>query len=133
MFLLDHRERWLDVAEVARCTDLTVRQVLSILATIDAPYLCKRKEPDGVTVVMFSITEDEAERVRKEKKAERFGFTEAHFEEVRGAMSPAGWMSIGEIAEDTGFNRTNVARMLPLMDGVALKEEGDRKYYIRSI
>ena len=128
--LLDSPNEWLNVMDVAHNVDMTSRQVSSIVGTMPSPPVVKERDKnDKALYITVKGTDKEIFDLKSKVVSTYFGISQDMQKKVYGALSPIGWMSVTDIADDTGVERLNVSRILSILPGVVCKGTGSITLY----
>lgn len=133
--LLDHPGEWMDASDLSQYTDLTSRQVVSLMAEVTSPLV--RMELTDIRPrrqICFEGTIEQAEDIRRDLMIWRYNISEHHIQGVYDAMSSAGWTTISDISEETGMSKANVSKVLKCMrpDEIYSKPSGTSTLYRRA-
>jgi hypothetical protein len=134
MILLDNPDKWLDVMEMAFLANLTRRQMTSILnAHMDDPHLDKTFNREcRMLVVRLHGPSTELETLRQDINTRFYGVTPAMKQATETYLSLAGWLSIPDIARDSGLDRNDIAHALMAMPDVEVKKTNAGTFYRRT-
>lgn len=115
--------RWIDVMEVARLTDLTSKQVATAVKCFPEGNI--RKEwHDGLLQIRLDGTQEELDRNLMEFRAQALDITEEMRSKVRKTLTCDSWTTVTRICESTGMNRADVFHTLQVMGEVNMKYTG---------
>lgn len=134
MVLLDNPNKWLDVMEMAFLTNLTRRQMSSILsAHINDKNLEKEYDKDcRMMIVRLNGSKPDLDILRRSIFAEYYGITEDMKAQTSEYLPLAGWITIPDLARDSGLDRTIIAHTLVAMENVDIKRTNSGTYYRRN-
>ena len=128
--LLDKPNEWIDVMSIAKLVNMTSRQVSSVVGMMGSPHVMKeRDEDDKKLYVIVKGTDDEIFKLKNYVVSGYFGLSVDEIECVHGSLSPIGWMSVADIADDTGIERIGVSRILSILPDVVTKSTGSVTMY----
>lgn len=133
--LLEHPGEWMDALDISYCTDLTPRQVVSLMAEISAPEVVRKMtEARPRQCICYNGTASQAEEMRRQIMIRRYDITEDLMDSVVGAMSIAGWTTITDISEETGLSKANVSKVLRVLPpgAICTKPTGTGVLYRRA-
>lgn len=117
---------WVDASDIAKKSDMTARQVMSVFAHIDCDMLIR----DGSSY-KFDGNERDKELMRRKVIAECYGISDETIESVRRTLSEVGAISVTDICEETGLDKSAVSRILHMMDDVRTVPSGAQVLYYR--
>ena len=116
--LTKYPNEWMDTQSIAYDTDLTSRQVSSVVMVLDIPYLRKSRDRDNKMIVMFEGTPKDVEETIRAATKEYYRIPDDDIVKVDSVLSPAGWLTVADITEETGFSRNAVTKTLKCVEGV---------------
>ena len=126
------REKYISVSEVAFETNLTCRQVQSLISMLALPFIVTEYDSvHNVNRLMIIATPEEREATLRKATIEYYGISPDMMGKVHDSLSSTGWMSVFDIAEDTELYHMDVSKALSLMDDVVSKETGMGTLYRR--
>lgn len=121
---------WIGVPAIAYDVDMTGRQVLSVLKTMNSPYIEKEASTaDSDARVRLTVTDEELEALRRDVIVSYNNLSDAMLVEIHDALSPVGWTTASDISIITGYRPATICIALSIMDDVAQKSEGASKLY----
>ena len=129
----------MDTQEIGYQTNLTSRQVCSIVAQFPTPPLEKDRWTGGAGVgdhtlyVCWNEDEEHAEERRKAAINEYYKLTPAMHKTVMDSLSSVGWMTVYDICSETGLPKDAVARIVRMSDNVEKEVSGRLRLYRKSI
>lgn len=127
--LLDNRNDWISVSELAYSTGASSRQIGSALSQIDGIDLDTEQEEWGKKIKL-NADDDETERIWVFLMNWRY-----HRGDVRGIILEcipySGWISLRDLSEDTSIQQVDVARTLSYMKGISSMGTGKQIMYKR--
>ena len=128
--LLDSPNEWLNVMSVAHSVNMTSRQVSSIVNTIASPYIHKERDAgDKELYISVMGTPEEILQIKAQVMHDYYGISSDMCGQVKDTLSPIGWMTVGDISDDTGIERLNVSRILSILPDVVSKGSGSVTMY----
>lgn len=130
--LLDCPNQWLHVLSICDSASLTSKQVVRILSGFHSPLLLREHRTDG-TYVCIDATPDELISLRNEVVREFYKIDKAFIDAIYSVLLPIGWISVTDIAYDTGLKPQKVSAALSTMDDVIQKTIGNTHVYARVI
>lgn len=116
--LIKNPNKWQNVQDIAYDVNITYRQAMSVILALDFENVERTKNEHGRTVIRFYGNEDDAERVTRKVIREYYGITDDDTKRMYDLLSPAGWLSVPDLVEESGRTRSKVTRTLRVMDGV---------------
>lgn len=128
--LLTHSNEWMHIMHICNHADLTSKQVVRIISGFNNPLLCKEHRPDG-TYVCISATDEELRELRNTIVREFHDIDEEFLRLVDSVILPIGWVSVTDIAYDTGLKPLKVSAALSTMDNVIHKTIGNTQVYAK--
>lgn len=128
--LLEYPDTWNDVAHIAHDSDLTYRQVITIIGKRHPELIQKRKD-NRITQVKFAGDREMAEKVRRELYAEYYHVSKEEQVLVRNTLSFAGWMTTNDIESETGLKSQHINHILSTMEGICSTYNGSSMMYRR--
>lgn len=128
--LLSNSNKWIHILNICDLTDLTSKQVVRILSGFRSPYLKKEHRSDG-TYACILASPYEVDELRKAVIREFHGIDSELIESINNVLSPFGWVSITDIAYDTGLKPLKISAALSTMDNVIQKTIGNTHVYAR--
>lgn len=131
MVLFERPNTWTNVGDIAYEVDMSNRQVLSVLQTMNSPYIEKEVLGDYMgTAVKLTISDEDFRRLRREVLMSYHELDEEVFNRIRSTLSPIGWTSAQDISNITGYRGSRVYVAMSLMDDVISKDTGSNKLYM---
>lgn len=128
--LLNCPNEWIHILTICEIAGLTSKQVVRILSGFDSPFLLREHRTDGTYVCIYA-TDDELTHLRKDIVREFHGIDNDFVEKVYSVLLPIGWVSVTDIAFDTGLKPQKVSAALSTMDCVIRKTIGNTHVYAR--
>lgn len=129
--LLNNSNEWIHIMNICDITDLTTKQVVRILSGFRTPYLKKEHRSDG-TYACISATPAELKELRKDIVREFHGIDPEFIDRIYEVLSPIGWISITDIAYDTGLKPLKISAALSTMDNILQSMIGNTHVYARA-
>lgn len=126
--LLNHSNEWVHILNICDSVDLTSKQVVRIISGFSTSYLQKEHRKDG-TYVCISATESELNSLRKSIIREFHDIDDGFIKSIESVLLPYGWVSITDIAYDTGLKPLKISAALSTMDNVVHKTIGSTQVY----
>ena len=128
--LLDSPNEWLSVMDVAHDVNMTSRQVSSIVNTISSPNIIKERDANNKELyITIQGTPEEILQIKTQVMYDYYGISPNMCGQVKNTLSPIGWMTVGDISDDTGIERLNVSRILSILPNVVSKGSGSVTMY----
>lgn len=118
LLLMKSPNEWWNVQSIAYDINITYRQAMSVILALDFDNVERTKDNYNKTVIRFYGNEDDVERGTRKAMREYYKITDMDIERMSEVLSPAGWLSVPDIMEETGRTRSAVTRTLRVMDGV---------------
>lgn len=128
--LLTNSNNWIHILNICDLTDLTSKQVVRILSGFRTPYLKKEHRSDGTYACILATPQEVAE-LRKKVVREFHGIEPEFIDSINEVLSPFGWISITDIAYDTGLKPLKISAALSTMDNVIQKTIGNTHVYAK--
>ena len=126
------REKYISVSEVAFETNLTCRQVQSLISMLALPFITyEYDQANNVNRMIIVATPEERAATLRAATIEYYNISPDMISKVHASLSSTGWMSVFDIAEDTDLYHMDVSKALTLMDDVVSKETGMGTLYRR--
>ena len=126
------REKYISVSEVAFETNLTCRQVQSLISMLALPFITyEYDQANNVNRMVIVATPEERAATLRAATIEYYNISPDMISKVHSSLSSTGWMSVFDIAEDTDLYHMDVSKALTLMDDVVSKETGMGTLYRR--
>lgn len=116
--LMKTPNKWRGVQSIAYDVNITYRQAMSVILALDFDHVERTKDGYNKTIVRFHGDEDDVEMMTRMAMREYYGISDKDTGVMYNTLSPAGWMSVPDIMEETGRTRSAVTRTLRVMDGV---------------
>lgn len=129
--LLNHPNEWMHILSICDSVDLTSKQVVRILSGFRTPYLLREHRSDG-TYVRILATDKELTALRNDIVREFHGIDDKFIDAVQSVLLPIGWVSVTDIAFDTGLKPLKVSAALTTMNNVKQSTIGNTIVYARS-
>ena len=131
--ILAYPNGYLSVSDIAFKTNMTSKQIFSIIGILNLPFVHKEYDPD-IKTPRFRIeaTLEERETALRDATIDYYEISEDMMDIVYRNLSSVGWLSISDLAEDTGMNTQDVSKTLSVLTGVVTKERGSSVYYRRA-
>ena len=115
--VLEHPGVWMDASDISYCTDLTPRQVVSLMSEVSSPEVDRKiTESRPRQCICYTGTPDQVNAMKRQIMTWRYGISSEQIRDVLLAMSTAGWASITDISEETGMSKANVSKILKVME-----------------
>lgn len=130
-FLIKSPMKWYDTQTIAYDTNLTNRQVLSTINMISSPYLQKDRDVDRRLIIMFNGDSEAIKETRKMMVVEHYRISEDIMDNVYKTLSSAGWLTMTDLIEETGYSKSTLGKVLAVMDGVVSTNSGTSMLYRR--
>lgn len=133
--LLEHPGEWMDAQDISYHTDLTPRQVVSLMSEICAPEIERRTTDSRPRqCICYNGTIDQVEAMRRHIMIWRYEISEELIQCVTAAMSSAGWTTVTDISEETGLSKANVSKVLKVLPpgAICTKPTGTGVLYRRA-
>lgn len=128
--LLNNPNEWFSVIDVAHDVNMTSRQVSSIVNVIASPYIIKERDKNNKELyITVQGTPEEILNLKKQVMHDYYGISADMYTRVEDTLSPVGWMTVGDISDDTGIERLNVSRVLSVLPTVVTKSTGSVTMY----
>lgn len=118
LLLMKTPNKWLSVQSIAYDINITYRQAMSVILALDFDNVERIKDEYNKTVIRFHGDEEDVERGIRKAMREYYKITDSDTKKMSEVLSPAGWLSVPDIMEETGRTRSAVTRTLRVMDGV---------------
>lgn len=117
MLLLDKPGEWFYTEDIAFQMDLTRKQIYALLSKFPTPPV-ERERLSGESGLRVRINGSEAylKRVRDSITMDWFKIDEEVLDRVRNALPQAGWVTLTDLAMETGITASQVAKALTLID-----------------
>ena len=128
--LLNCPNEWLHILNICESASLTSKQVVRILSGFHSPLLLKEHRGDGTYVCIYA-TDSELGNLRNEIVREFHGIDKEFIDTVYSVLLPMGWVSVTDIAYDTGLKPQKISAALTTMDNVIQKTIGNTHVYAR--
>lgn len=129
--LLENPNEWMHILNICDSAGLTSKQVIRIISGFHSPYLQKEHRSDGTYVCIYA-TPHELHSLRNAIIREFHEIDTEFIEMVDSVLMPIGWVSVTDIACDTGLKPQKVSAALSTMDGVIQKTIGNTHVYAKS-
>lgn len=126
--LLSHPNEWLHILNICDLASMTSKQVIRILSGFHTPFLLKEHRTDG-TYVCIDTTPDELITLRREIIREFHEIDTEFIDKINSVLLPIGWISVTDIAYDTGLKPQKISAALTTMDNVIQKTIGNTHVY----
>lgn len=134
--LIQMPHRWVDVQEVAHIADLTSRQVFAQIAHVPRDMILRRtdvlykgdsslKTPQ----IYLNVADEDMDLLKASVERAYYRISDDQIHMVRATLSSAGWLTLDDIAAETGLRKCDVTRTLSIMSGVTMKYFGAVQYY----
>ncbi len=130
--LLNNPNQWLSVYWISSQLKLTFRQVISVISGINSEYIEKERTNGGV-VVSLNVTDEQLIEIWRRVTREFYNIDETFIDTVRRALSSCGWLSITDIAADTGLKPIKISMALSTMDNVKHKCVDAKHLYLKEV
>jgi hypothetical protein len=130
--LLNNPNEWLSVYWISSQLKLTFRQVISVISGINSEYIEKERTEGGV-VVSLNVTDEQLTEIWRKVTREFYNIDETFIDTVRHALSSCGWLSITDIAADTGLKPIKISMALSTMDNVKHKCVDAKHLYLKEV
>ncbi len=127
--LLDNRNEWLSVSELAYSTGASLRQIGSALSQIEGIDLDTDQEEWG-RKVRLNADDEEAERIWVFLMNWRYHRGDIR-EVIIECIPYSGWISLRDLSEDTEIQQVDVARTLSYMSSISSMGTGKQIMYKR--
>lgn len=128
--LLDSPNEWLNVIDVAHDVNMTSRQVSSIVNIIGSPHVVKERDANNKELyISVQGTPAEILKLKKQVMYDYYGISSDMYSKIEDTLSPVGWMTVGDISDDTGIERLDVSRILSVLPSVVTKSTGSVTLY----
>lgn len=128
--LLTHANEWMHILAICNTADLTSKQVVRILSGFNTPYLQREHRSDGTYACIFA-NEEELRALRRCVIREFHNIDDEFIRAVEAVLLPIGWVSVTDIAYDTGLKPLKVSAALSTMDNVIHKTIGNTQVYAK--
>ena len=130
--LLNNPNEWLSVYWMSSQLKLTFRQVISVISGIHSDYIDKERTGEGVMVIL-NVNDEQLSDMRKHVTREFYDIDDAFIERIYQTLSPCGWLSITDIAKDSGLKPIKISMALATMDNVKHKCIGSMHLYLKEV
>lgn len=130
-YMLTNPNVWLSVYDMSSDLKLTFRQCISILSGINSKYILKEHTAGSVNVCLEADPETCAE-LRRKVVWDYYDIDREFVDLITLVLPPCGWISITDIAEDTGLKPIKISAALSTMNNVQHKSIGSMQMYSRS-
>jgi hypothetical protein len=128
--LLNNPNEWLHVFYICEHAGLTSKQVVRILSGFHSPLLLREHRSDG-TYVCINATDSELQELRNEIVKEFYDISMDFIETIESVLLSIGWVSLTDIAYDTGLKPQKISAALSTMDNVIQKTIGNTHVYAK--
>ena len=130
-YLIKNPNKWYDTQTIAFNTNLTNRQVMSTISVMESRSVVRDRDNDNKIIIMFSGDETAALKAKKELVIEHYKITKDDRDMVYGLLSPAGYLTMVDLMEETGYTKNTLSRVLNVTDGVMSIGSGTTTLYRR--
>lgn len=131
--LFDNPNMWMNVSDIAYKVDMSNRQVLAALQSMNSPYIKREVLGDYMgTAVKLEISDEELRQLKRNVMMTYHELDEEVLENIRAVLSPLGWTSAQDISNITGYRGSRIYVAISLMDDVVSKDTGTNKLYMLS-
>lgn len=130
--LIDNPNEWMYVCDMATPTRLTAKQVTSILSSFRLENL-QREHTEYGTKVMLEISDNELSLLKRNVIKEYHDIDDEFIDQVYSVLAPCGWITVTDIAYDTGLKPTKISAALTVMDNVKHRVIGSTQVYARGM
>lgn len=127
--VLQKPNEWVSVAELAYSVDLTYRQVLTILRTSELFENLVESHERRDFYIKLKATEEEVKKFMRNATIDCYKIDDEKIKKVTNALSTFGWLSVMDISEDSGLNKTCVTKTLSVMNNIDHKTENSVTFY----
>lgn len=134
--LVQMPRRWVDVQEVAHLADLTSRQVFAQISHVPKDMILRRTDMtymDDASLktpqIYLNVAEENMDLLKASIERAYYHISDDQIHQVRHTLSVAGWMTLDDIAAETGLRKCDVTRTISVMSGVAMRYFGAVQYY----
>ena len=131
-YLLTYPNQWLSVYTISSELRLTFRQVISVLSGINSQFIEKEHTGGGVEVCL-NADDDTLMMLKREAVRDYFDIDESFIETLYEVLPPCGWISVTDIAEDTGLKPIKISAALSTMTNVQHKCIGSMQMYSKKV
>ena len=130
--LLGHPNEWLSVYWMSAQLKLTFRQVISVISGINSQYIEKERTGEGVMVIL-NVDDSQLKLMKRYVTREFYNIDDLFIASVNDALSSCGWLSITDLAKDTGLKPIKISMALTTMDNVKHKCIGSMHLYLKEV
>jgi hypothetical protein len=131
-YLLTYPNQWLSVYTISSELRLTFRQVISVLSGINSEYILKEHTGEGVEVCL-DADEETLALLKSNAVRDYFDIDDGFINLIYTVLPPCGWISITDIAEDTGLKPIKISAALSTMTNVQHKCVGSMQMYSKKV
>lgn len=127
--LKDVPNRWIDVMEIGKLTNLTCRQVSALVNMMPEEAVQKRRDPIVKSMQLcLSLSDDEIEEMDLLMKEVCFQIKPEHKAAVSQALSDE-WLALPDLCAQTGLERKAVIQAISVIPGVETQYKGKITVY----
>ena len=84
-------------------------------------------------MVILNVDDEQLAMMRKNVTREFYDIDESFIQRVNDTLSPCGWLSITDIAKDSGLKPIKISMALTTMDNVKHKCIGSMHLYLKEV
>jgi hypothetical protein len=128
--LLSHPNEWMHILNICDSADLTSKQVVRILSGFQTPFLQREHREDGTYACIYA-TDEELHELQKKIVREFHNIDDDFIHAIDAVLLPFGWVSVTDIAYDTGLKPLKISAALTTMDNVIHKTIGNTNVYAK--
>lgn len=129
--LLAHPNSWVSIHNISKTTQLTYRQITTLVNQISDDRVKKDMTARGAPQYLFRGTPDEADTLLKELKFDLYDVKPHEVDLIYETLTSAGWSTAYDIAEDTGMPFVRVTRIMSALSDVHITDTGSYRTYRR--
>lgn len=128
--LFNNPNLWMDATSLGQMVDMSGRGVISVICTMNSPYIEREKGTCTTSPrVRLSVTDEELKDLYKAVTKMYYRIDDKMMHEIRDCITPLGWISSKDISEITGYRGATVAIALSMMDDVHMQKHDTIKMY----
>lgn len=111
-------DEWISLRDVAHDSNLTYRQVQSIVNTFEFKDLLSFDRDQTSNYVKFIGKPSDARKIYVDYTRKRYRIDDNMLQIVKDSMSNVGWSTVLDISAESGLNKSMVSHILSILDDV---------------
>lgn len=122
LMLLENPGKWYHTDDIAYDLDLTRKQLYAMLAKFPTPPV-EKDRTDGCYGFRVRVcgSEQYLEKVKEAIMRDMYNLSDELIQEIHDALPIAGWISLSDLSQDTGYSMTQLSRVISLLDDIDFK------------